>query len=90
MPLAVGLSGQSLGLFGTVFPFWIFPSVSSSVYLPFVLVVAVAVGCPLRCMACNVTCNVLLLPSVLSLTLFLLCAVYPLYIPALRNLDRFE
>lgn len=39
--LAVGLSGQSLGLLGTVFPLGCSLGVSSSVHLPYVVVVAV-------------------------------------------------
>ena len=57
-------------------------------FLPVVWVVAV-VGCRLRCMASNVTCNGLLLPSVLALAQIILRAVYLLYIPAPRNLNEF-
>ena len=58
-------------------------------FLPVVWVVAV-VGCRLRCMVSNVTCNVLLLPSVLAFAQNLLRALYLLYTAAPRNLSEFK
>ena len=58
-------------------------------YLPFVVVVAV-VDAVCAALQVVVTCNGLLLPSVLAFAQIILRALYPLYTAALRNLRESE